>query len=228
MTSLWPNDIQSAQGSFAEILQTQADELPKASENRLFAYIDQIIIDNVVILKFQLFPNGRQEHTYELFRLRAPNGEFPVAIETYHFDPRRNIEKAEDSRQLENVLRRLFHDARTIEILNLLKDGARDQGGRQTDDTDLLIGAQMFKGVGGELCAMVSFFGVSTFIDINVIERLLLAPDTKGSPYQTLDTGRVITTVPVLAPLKMTLSKHQVDALQKAAQLTLKSKETAE
>lgn len=209
--------------SIVSLLRAQASELPNASSGRLFASVEQNIVSKVFIFLFQIGPRGRPEHTYELFRLKAPSGQFPVALEINHFEGKQRNQKATDIVGLENILRDVFSDSGTTEILNLVAESAAQQDESALDGSPILIGAQMFKGSDELLCAMMSFFGVSSVVNIDTIRRLIGEPDTKGSAYVSLGAERFVATVPVSDALKMTVTKRQIEALRSAARITLSS-----
>lgn len=225
MVSLWPQYLSSNKSSIDTFLRTQASELPNASEDRLYATVEQLVIENVFIFSFQIYPRGRPEHTYELFRLRSQSGQFPVALEINHFSGTKKNKKAKNSEELACVLREVFSDEKTIDILKILSDGAPQQDNGYLDGSPILIGERMFKGGNGLLYAMASFFGVSSFIEIDVIRRLIGEPDTSGSAYVTLGSERFVATIPVSGALKMTLTRKQLESLQSAARTTLSTEE---
>lgn len=228
MYSLWPsNMLRERENGIRQLLDAQAMSLPEATGDRLYASVVQRLIEGVFVFEFRVHPRGNPEQSYELFRLRAPNGRYPCTVETYHLDKNERVQKAASQESLEVALKKIFQDTRTSDTLGLLAEEASDESSDALKGSPVLISSRLFKAAEGKLLAAVSFFGVSGFVSLTTLSRLVGETDTPESAYKTLSAGRFVATIQLEAPIKITLTSKQVEALQSAARTCLSTEDKA-
>lgn len=211
--SLWPKELIPVETpSLEAVLETQALLLPQSSGLRLYAEVRRRIIEPVTTFTFRIRPFGRQNVSYDLFEVNAPNATYPVAIYMVHFGDNRVI-KAKTASEFETALAQVLQDPRTLTVLQSLADEARpiDQG----EATQVVLIAEPFLH-NGERYASASFFGVHTFLSKATVKKIA---DNSRDVFEQIDAERTVLTLKPEDQFKMTLSTQEATSLRKMARL---------
>ena len=118
--SLWPLALAATAGmDFKRFLDEQAVDLKRLVNDAFDVEVDSRIVENVFIYNFTIIL-PQQDYHYLLFSLRAMGGEFPARVVAPHMREESQVVPVNTKKELEAELRNMFHDERTLKIVNRL------------------------------------------------------------------------------------------------------------
>jgi hypothetical protein len=125
-TSLWPSTLQHAAGvEFAHFLRDQAEDLKRLVNNAFDVSVETRIVESVIIYNF-VIRLVKQDYRYVLFSLRTIGDEFPARIVAPHLPEPRQVIPVNSKDELEEELRKMFHDESTLRVVTRLAEESQN------------------------------------------------------------------------------------------------------
>jgi hypothetical protein len=214
MRNLWPKTLEANKPQFREILLSQAQFLTDLTSGALRAELKETILDNVLVISFLIYVDSDSGSSFELFRLRAPAGQYPLVVAPFDAASDVKLTKINSDTELESVLSSLFQTEYTQRIIATLTEIA---GSRQNyvNQGELPIWITSLTDAGlNDFYANATVRGMATTIDVSELQKLLSAPGTPDSAYQPFGDGLFVGVISVRTPIRMTLTAGEVENIR--------------
>jgi len=230
MENLWPTNLFEdsipEMDQIQEMLAAQVSAIQRLSKGLVTGLVEGSFFDQVQSWSFSLYPAGQPAKKLDLFVVRALGNSFPIAVESFVSDS--NESKSCNSHaELRRVVRNIFSSQRVTQVVRQLAQSAEDAGVKVAATSDrysepetrpISIG-NLIKAEGNET-SHLTISNLSGLVSVKDIRSLLMQPDEKNSPIQTLN-DRYVIALRFLDTVKINISKNEMNILQAEARKAL-------
>lgn len=223
MENFWPTDLFEdsipKMDQIQEILVTQVDAIQRLSIGLVTGLVETTLFGKVQSWSFSLYPAGQPAKKLDLFVVREMEKSFPIAVESFVSDS--NESKSCNSHQeLRRVLKNIFSSQRVRKVVRQLAQSAEDAGvkvaapsDRYAEPETLPISIGNLIRAEGRQTSYLTISNLSGLLSVEDIRSLLMQPDEKNSPIQTLN-NRYVIALRFQDVVKINISKTEMNILQ--------------
>ena len=241
MDNFWPDDLLSgdvgdhrASVEISEVLDVQAQGLRDRTGTLVDAQVRSEVIERVRVWTFSLWPRLHERASYEMFRVRCPNEQYPAVVETYHMPEPFRIQRFDSLDQLNDALKVILRDPQSRRIVQLMAEEASPTahfssrqdvtGGEAAEIADTrLIEVDDLVRDSGMTYAELSIFGVKVYATEDALRAVIARPNARNAALQKIGSSFALR-LPLLSDeLRVTLTESEAKMFRERVSTVLKN-----